>query len=1495
MEHQRTFWHGVRSALGSGTLAVLLAFAVLLAVPRAAFAAGSITVSTTSDVVDGTTTNLTTLAGAPGADGRISLREAILASNGTASTAGGPNIITLPAGTYSLGNVGSGELQVGNGTALGTTIQGAGPGATIIQQTVAGRHVFNVNPALIANVGFTITGVTVTGGSSNDGFGGGAIIAGGPGNALTLSNCAVNGNTSTSSSTPKGGGIEYSGGGVLSVNNCSFSNNAAGTAANNLGVGGAIDYFLANNVGAAGQGGLIITNSTFTSNTAGAINSGAGGAIAIRIATTQVPSTLTVTNNTFTSNVANAAASGHGGAVMVNSAHPVTLRFNRFFNNSASGAGSGVYQPTGSGSVTDATENWWGCNAGPGNAGCNSVGGDTAGVTVAPRLVLSHTPAASTLLQGNSTTLTASFLTDSAGSAVSAANLSALIGKSIAFNSATRGTLSNIQTTVQSNGTATATFTAGTTAADCGAGGANAVFDNESLPASITIQCLSDLTATLANNVSGSVQSGQSWTWTATIANGGSGAANFSTGQTVFSANLPNSANISYGAPTSSNPNVACSINGTKDLVCNASAALSLAVGSSFTVSFSATANALGSYAVPRTSGTCNVDPNNLVTESNEANNACSNTVTVGKANTTTTIASDTPDPSVVGQAVTVNYSVAVSAPGTGTPTGNVTVSDGTNSCTGTVAAGSCSITFTSAGAKTLTATYAGDSTFNGSTSASAAHQVDKADTTTTMTSDTPDPSVVGQSVTVSYSVAANAPGAGTPTGNVTVSDGTVSCTGTVAAGSCSLTFTSAGAKTLTATYAGDSNFNGSASAGVSHQVDKADTTTTITSDTPDPSVVGQSVTVNYSVAVSAPGTGTPTGNVTVSDGTDSCTGTVAAGSCSITLTTSGARALVATYAGDSNFNGSTSASVSHTVSAPTTTTTITNDTPDPSVVGQAVTVSYSVATSSGTPTGNVTVSDGTVSCTGTVAAGSCSLTFTSAGAKTLTATYAGDSNFSGSTSASVSHQVDKADTTTTMTSDTPDPSTVGQAVTVSYTVVANAPGAGTPTGNVTVSDGTDSCTGTVAAGQCTITFTSAGPKTLTATYSGDSNFNGSVSATETHTVNIPLVLNLAVLKSHSGNFSQGQSGAQYTIAVSNVGTAAANDTVTVVDNLPSGLTATAITGSGWNCTLSTLTCDRSDALAAGNSYPNITLTVDVAANAPASVTNSASVSISGDGNAADNTSNDPTTIGPAAKINTTTTITSDTPDPSTAGQAVTVSYTVVPASGSGTPTGNVTVSDGVNSCTGTVAAGQCSITLTTVGSRTLTATYAGDGSYNGSTSAGAPHTVNPSVTPTPTCNGLTATIYVKNGKIVGGPDNGKTYAGKLEGSKNADVIVGTDGNDIIEGNNGNDVICGLGGKDTLRGNNGDDYIDGGIGNDKVDGGNGNDRLFGGDGDDTLEGNDGNDILNGGDGKDRLEGGHGNDTLTGGTGPDRFSGGPGTDTITDFNRSEGDVKDSTIP
>jgi len=95
---------------------------------------------------------------------------------------------------------------------------------------------------------------------------------------------------------------------------------------------------------------------------------------------------------------------------------------------------------------------------------------------------------------------------------------------------------------------------------------------------------------------------------------------------------------------------------------------------------------------------------------------------------------------------------------------------------------------------------------------------------------------------------------------------------------------------------------------------------------------------------------------------------------------------------------------------------------------------------------------------------------------------------------------------------------------------------------------------------------------------------------------NVP---DLTVTKSHSGNFSQGQSGAQYSITVTNSGTGATVGTVSLTDSLPSSLTPTAMTGTGWTCLISTLACSRSDALGAGLSYPVITLTVTVAGNAP--------------------------------------------------------------------------------------------------------------------------------------------------------------------------------------------------------------------------------------------------------------------------------------------------------
>jgi phospholipase C len=106
----------------------------------------------------------------------------------------------------------------------------------------------------------------------------------------------------------------------------------------------------------------------------------------------------------------------------------------------------------------------------------------------------------------------------------------------------------------------------------------------------------------------------------------------------------------------------------------------------------------------------------------------------------------------------------------------------------------------------------------------------------------------------------------------------------------------------------------------------------------------------------------------------------------------------------------------------------------------------------------------------------------------------------------------------------------------------------------------------------------------------------------------------LTVTKSHIGNFPPGQSGAGPTTGA-----------VTVTDTLPSGLTATKIAGTGWTCTLGSLSCSRSDALGPNSNYSDITVTVNIG-NSEGTVTNQ--VAVSG-GGAPDAAATDPTTIGP--------------------------------------------------------------------------------------------------------------------------------------------------------------------------------------------------------------------------------------------------------------------------
>jgi uncharacterized repeat protein (TIGR01451 family) len=121
--------------------------------------------------------------------------------------------------------------------------------------------------------------------------------------------------------------------------------------------------------------------------------------------------------------------------------------------------------------------------------------------------------------------------------------------------------------------------------------------------------------------------------------------------------------------------------------------------------------------------------------------------------------------------------------------------------------------------------------------------------------------------------------------------------------------------------------------------------------------------------------------------------------------------------------------------------------------------------------------------------------------------------------------------------------------------------------------------------------------------------------------------VDLAISKSHSGNFAVGTNGT-YTINVLNSGSAATTGTATLTDTLPAGLGFVSGTGTGWSCSAvgQVVTCTHAGSIPAGNSV-EVDVVVSVAAAATPSVINTASVSTTGDVNAANNTANDTTFV----------------------------------------------------------------------------------------------------------------------------------------------------------------------------------------------------------------------------------------------------------------------------
>lgn len=190
------------------------------------------------------------------------------------------------------------------------------------------------------------------------------------------------------------------------------------------------------------------------------------------------------------------------------------------------------------------------------------------------------------------------------------------------------------------------------------------------------------------------------------------------------------------------------------------------------------------------------------------------------------------------------------------------------------------------------------------------------------------------------------------------------------------------------------------------------------------------------------------------------------------------------------------------------------------------------------------------------------------------------------------------------------------------------------------------------------------------ATVSGGGDVN--TANNEAADVTIIVRPDLAIAKTHSGTFTLGQIGAAFSIVVTNVGTGPTSGPATVTEQPPAGLTVTALSGSGWTCILSSLSCTRSDALAPGAAWPAITVTANVAIDAGTSVTNTASVSVGLDTNASNNSVQDVAVVGVGIDLTLTKTHTQ-----SGVGAGGTVTYLVVVRNTGGAgSTGTYTVVD---------------------------------------------------------------------------------------------------------------------------------------------------------------------------------------------------------------------------
>jgi predicted outer membrane repeat protein len=228
-----------------------LVFIVMLAIGIATNAsAEKIIVDTTQDQVDADLAGCTgiEIGDLPGADEKISLREAVCAANNNP----GADTIELGSGTYTLTSAGTGEDAncTGDLDIIGDlTITGQGATKTIIDGNKTDR-VFDIDPTGFGSFTVQIGNLTIQNGSAGSSDGAG-IRASGNDDTVQVGSCTISGNDADN----YGGGVYCAG--TCTINNSTIATNSAD-----------------NGGGIYNTGAVTITNSNIETNNAG--NFGAG-------------------------------------------------------------------------------------------------------------------------------------------------------------------------------------------------------------------------------------------------------------------------------------------------------------------------------------------------------------------------------------------------------------------------------------------------------------------------------------------------------------------------------------------------------------------------------------------------------------------------------------------------------------------------------------------------------------------------------------------------------------------------------------------------------------------------------------------------------------------------------------------------------------------------------------------------------------------------------------------------------------------------------------------------------------------------------------------------------------------------------------------------------------------------------------------------------------------------------------------------------------------